>query len=151
MTGFWVFFFLFLMSTLCFASLNARGLTKYQKMEKLMILTKQCDVLCLQETFWEDKISDEIRKLWDGEMYMNCDLERKRGVAILIKRGIFEENDIDYKDTNGRIIIVKLLYKDRKIKLCNIHAPNEDREKFEFYKSLNILMEKQENDFLVGE
>ncbi len=57
------------------------------------------------------------------------------GVAILIKRGIFEENDVEYKDTNGRIIIVKLSYKGKEIKVCNIHAPNEEKEKLEFYKA----------------
>lgn len=92
-----------------------------------------------------------MRKLWDGEMYLNCDLGRKRGVAILIKRGIFEEKELEYKDIKGRIIMVKLLYKGREIKVCNIHAPNEEREKYEFYKSLNILMEKQENIFLFGD
>lgn len=150
MVGFLIFFNLSLMSS-CFVSLNVRGLTKYQKMEKLTYLTKHCDVLCLQETFWGEKISDEIRKLWDGEIYLNCDLERRGGVAILIKRGIFEENDVEYKDTNGRIIIVKLSYKGKEIKVCNIHAPNEEKEKLEFYKSLNTLMDKQENIFLLGD
>lgn len=58
-----------------------------------MCLTQKCDVLCLQETRLEDKISEEIRKLWNGEIYSNCDMERKRGVAILVKKGISEEVD----------------------------------------------------------
>jgi len=98
-----------LMGSISIISLNARGLSKCQKFERLMCLTKKCDVICLQETKWEDKISDEIRKLWNGEIYSNCDKERKRGVAILIRKGIFEEVDIDYTDAYGRIIIVRFL------------------------------------------
>lgn len=89
MAGFLIFFRLSLMSSLCVVSLNVRGLTKYQKMEKLTYLTKHCDVLCLQETFWREKISDEIRKLWDGEIYLNCDLERRGGRCDINKKRDF--------------------------------------------------------------
>lgn len=140
-----------LMSSISIVSLNARGLSQSQKFERLMCLTKRSDVLCLQETRWEDKISDEIRKLWNGEMYSNCDIGRKRGVAILIKKGVFEKVDVDYKDTNGRIIIVKLLCNGKEMKVCNIHAPNEEREKYNFYKDLNELIEKQENIIVLGD
>ena len=73
-----------LMSFLSIVSLNARDLSQSQRFERLMCLTKNRDMLCLQGMRWEDKISDEIRKLWNGEMYSNCDIGRKRGVAILI-------------------------------------------------------------------
>lgn len=49
-----------LMSTLCFASLNIRGVSKCQKFERLMCLTEKCDVLCLQETKWGENVSNEI-------------------------------------------------------------------------------------------
>ncbi len=48
------------------------------------------------------------------EKYSNCDIGRKRGVAILIKKGVFEKVDVDYKDANGRIIIVKYCVMEKK-------------------------------------
>lgn len=140
-----------LMSSLSIVSLNARGLSQSQKFERLMCLTKKSDVLCLQETRWDDKLSDEIRKLWNGEMYSNCDIGRKRGVPVLVKKGALEKVDVDYKDTNGRIIIVKFLCNGKEMKVCNIHAPNEKREKYNFYKDLNELIEKQENIIVLGD
>ncbi len=32
----------------------------------------------------------------------------------------------------------------KEMKVCNIHAPNEEREKFNFYKDMQGLIEKQE-------
>lgn len=140
-----------LMSNVCVVSLNVRGLSKCEKFERLTCLTKKCDILCLQETKWENEIKNEMRKLWNGEIFSNGNIEKNRGVAILIKRGIFEKVELDYKDTNGRIIIVKVLYGGKSFRVCNIHAPNEEKDKYNFYKEIDKLIEKNENIFILGD
>ncbi len=37
------------------------------------------------------------------------------------------------------------------MKVRNIHAPNEEREKFNFYKDMKELIEKQENIIVLGD
>lgn len=48
--------------------------------------------------------------------------------AILIKRGINEQVKIEHKDRNVRIRAVTFKI-DGKVKvICNVHAPNEEKE-----------------------
>lgn len=37
------------------------------------------------------------------------------------------------------------------MKVCNIHAPNDDRENVKFYKDMNELIEKHENIIVLGD
>lgn len=140
-----------IMTCLCFVSVNVRGISNKQKFERLLHLTHDSNVLCIQETYWNDEIVNDLRRIWDGDIYFNNDRLRRRGVAILIKRGISEQVKIEYKDENGRILAVSFEI-DGKVKvICNVHAPNEEKEKYIFFKQLSVLMESWEEVLLMGD
>ncbi len=66
------------------ACLNSNGLRDENKFEKVKGLIK-ADILCLQETHWSDEIMDNIRKRWEGDIFVNHGNAKARGVATLIK------------------------------------------------------------------
>lgn len=66
------------MSSLWVASLNARGLSKPEKFQRLVYLIKDCDVLCLQETFWNQEVVEALKKFWDGDIYFNNYQSKKK-------------------------------------------------------------------------
>lgn len=43
------------------------------------------------------------------------------------------------------MIILRTIYNGKCIHLCNIHAPNEEKEKYKFYNEMERLMEDKEN------
>lgn len=65
------------------ASLNANGLRTASKMVSIMS-TLTCDILCLQETKWDQSKAMELGKLWKGSMYVSNIKNMTCGVAILL-------------------------------------------------------------------
>lgn len=107
---FWfVFFFYFIMINLCLVSINVRGLSSKLKFENVINLTKQSDILCIQETGWNETIIDDFTKCLDGEIWYSNDLNKKKGLAILIRRGVVESTTVLFKDNKGRILTVKIM------------------------------------------
>lgn len=149
---FWfVFFFYFIMSNLCLVSINVRGLSSKLKFENVINLTKQSDILCMQETGWNETIIDDFKKCWDGEIWYSNDLNKKKGLAILIRRGVVESTNVLFKDNKGRILTVKIIDRGEEITICNIHAPNEDMERVTFFKGLSVLINGWKNVIVIGD
>lgn len=145
------FLFLLVMSQFCIVSVNVRGLSNVTKFENLIHLTKKSNILCLQETCWNDEKINGLGKMWDGEILFNNDPQQKRGVAILIKREVINKTNVLYKDNEGRVLVIQLKSKEKDIIICNIHAPNEGRERVDFFKELSDIMSVWENVFLIGD
>lgn len=51
-----------------------------------------------------------------------------RGVAVLIKRGIDIVVEQGFLTSNGRLIVLKTLIKDKRYLLANIYGPNKNAE-----------------------
>lgn len=108
-------------------------------------LTKQSAILCIQKTGWNETIIDDFKKCWDGEIWYSNDLNRKKGLAILIKRGVVELTNVLFKDNDGRILTVKIMDWGEEIRICNIHGPNEDLERVTFFKEFSVLINGWKN------
>ncbi len=55
------------------------------------------------------------------------------GVAILIRRGVCEKEQVIYDDGIGKSMAIKIGKYDDNIIIYNIHAPNEEKEKVDFF------------------
>lgn len=66
-----------LMSRLGMVTINARGLSSEIKFKKIQELTNNVDILAIQETYWDNKRADVMKKIWDGECYCNNDEKKK--------------------------------------------------------------------------
>lgn len=92
-----MYFILYIMLTIY--SLNANGLRNFEKIREIFTSCEiyNCDILCIQETFWNDAIIPEVSKLWEGKIFFNnYDISNRKGVAILMKKNI----NATIKDSN---------------------------------------------------
>ena len=92
------------------------------------------DIICLQETHWDVECMREIEKEWLGEVFVNNGGVNCREVAILVKRGLVVNVNKCDDDGEGRIIGITFEHMGRKVKLLNVYAPNEEKERSFFQK-----------------
>lgn len=133
-----VFNYLFLYSmVLNFVCWNARGLTNMNKLKNTLELCKKEDIIVLQETKWKKEVIDNVKKMWNDEMfYSNGDVKLGSGVAILIGNNVDCKVKEIYNDGKGKCNAVEISHGGKEFILMNVHAPTEEKEKREFLKTL---------------
>ncbi|KAF3847170.1 hypothetical protein F7725_020198 [Dissostichus mawsoni] len=80
-----------------------------------------------EETHWDERCVDDVKKSWMGDVYVSNGGTNARGVAILIKTGVVENVKKVEDDGDGRMIGVVFEYMGEMFKLINIYAPNDER------------------------
>lgn len=117
-----------LLMVLSLSSFNGNGLRDRERRQQALLVC-DADVICLQETHWDDMCVRETGRGWMGEMYVNNGGDKSRGVAILVKRGVIENVRKCVDDGEGRMIGISFEHNGGKYKLINLYAPNEERER----------------------
>lgn len=92
-----------------FASLNAQGLRSAVKLESILD-TVVFDVLCLQETKWDDYMSATLTRKWHGHLHVSNSINKMFGVAIYFKLDKFKEIKVLHKDSGGRLLVTECKY-----------------------------------------
>ena len=87
-------------------SINARGLKNKNKRHQIYGKNKY-DIICLQETHWDDRCLKGVEHEWRGDVYANNGDGNARGVAILTKRGVIENVRRCDDEGDGRVIGIK--------------------------------------------
>ncbi len=113
------------------------------------MLVCEADIICLQETHWDEECMREIEREWMGEMYVNNGDARARGVAILVRRGVVEKVRKCVDDGDGRVIGITFEYLGKGYQLLNVYAPNEEKERRVFFENLGGMC--GENGMVVGD
>lgn len=72
-------------------------------------------------------------------------------MAFLIKKDVFNIKRIVYKDNNGKCLVIEVNYEGQEIIIANIHAPTEEKDKKEFFKILNKVIERYKKIIMVGD
>lgn len=149
-----VFKYLFLFIVLMgwgFTSINLRGGVNPEKINRLITETERADIVLLQETNWSDNIAEGIRRRMDGDLFYNNSGKKGRGVAFMVKRNVCDRITEIYSDKEGKILILCFEKEAEKLMVCNIHAPNEDSERVDFFNHLGFLMEAWGEMFVMGD
>ncbi len=144
---FW-FLFVFMSATLSVSSFNVNGLRAMDKLEKLLVTVKT-DIVCLQETRWTDEIMNEIKKRWNGLIYVNNRNNKSCGVAILIKTNCVSKITEIKTNNVGRIIMIDFEYAEKTFRLINVYAPNIETERRGLFKWLQPFC--KQNTIMVGD
>ena len=127
-------------------SLNVRGLRDYTKRQNIFkwLKGKDPDIVFLQETHCHLK-KDVLKwsKEWSGSTnhnYWSLGTSRSKGVAILLSKNIGKRDirisDV-FIDPNGRSVKLILHINDKKYRLINIYAPNNEAERVKFFVNLH--------------
>ena len=69
--------------TINLLSANCQGLQSNEKRYNVYFRTQDYDILCLQDTHWNQKHSTQIRKLWGNKCIIHGNKTNAQGVAIL--------------------------------------------------------------------
>lgn len=80
-----------------------------------------------------------VQSKWDGQIYYNNREDKVDcGVVIWIKKGIYEKEKVIFEDGVGKSMAMKLEKVEDNFIIYNIHAPNENNEKVNFFKNVSI-------------
>lgn len=103
-----LFIYIFLFAVMIsIVSLNVCGLWDI-KFKNIILNVPAADVICFQETFWDDDIVNVIRSEWDGNVYFSNDVTCRSGVATLVRRGFCDRVMFLEKDIEGRSLTVQI-------------------------------------------
>ena len=123
-------------------SLNVRGLRNRVKRRSIFCFLKdqKCDVYFLQETYSEPKDENIWRSEWGGDIFFSHGSLHSRGVCILLNPSLNCTFENIHKDQSGRIISIDLNFNSNNFSLCNIYAPNDQRQQQEFIHNLSTYL-----------
>ena len=65
-------------------------------------------------------------------------------LPLLIKRGLDIVVEQELLNSNGRLIVLKSLIKDKRYLLANIYGPNKNAEAVRFYQNLSTTLRKMD-------
>ena len=123
-------------------TLNVRGLRNLVKRKSIFCFLKDqnCDVYFLQETYSEPK--DEIiwTSEWGGDIFFSHGSLHSKGVCILLNPSLNYTFENIHKDQTGRLISIDLNLNESKFSLCNVYAPNDQRQQQAFLHNLSTFL-----------
>lgn len=133
-------------------SINARGLCDVRKFQLVVVNAMGANIICLQETGWEEASVGKCAPLWDGNIYFSNGRGKVgSGVAILVKGELCESERVIFRDDLGTGMAVELVKDGNKVVIFNIHAPNDHREKRDFFKGVGQVMMGRTDVLLIGD
>lgn len=123
------------------SSWNVNGLGSYLKRRKVLSYLKQknSDVVMLQETHLLEKDTPRINDKWIGWAYHNTFNQKKRGVSILFSKKVNLKVEREFRDKEGRVIILLVNLMGQNLILGNLYAPNIDDPDFFLHLKKIIL------------
>lgn len=120
-------------------SINVNGLRDRRKMKGLLYVYRS-DIMCIQETNWDEGRVEVMREEWEGDMFYNNGASNARGVAILIKKDKVDNIREVYRDQVGRILAIEFTYRKVDFRLINIYVPNVEVDKRSIIEEVRELI-----------
>ena len=131
------------------ASINCNGLRTKSKLKNVFSLLqiKNYDIVCIQETFWDDSfVTNFVKHHWEGDILYSNHTQNSQGVAILFRKNagikILSYTEI----VKGRILEAKIEIDDDIFNVHNVYAPNSFKERTLFFEKYNNVVNKISNN-----
>ena len=131
-------------------SYNAQGLKGHAKRAKVLnwAMRKRFDIMAIQESHFENSDKEKWEEDWKGKMYSSCGTNNSRGCTTLIAEHLEHELVGDYRDQDGRWMILDIIIRNKSYTIANYYGPNEDKthhaldmiEKIEEIGNPNIIV-----------
>lgn len=120
-------------SNISIFSLNVRGLRSKYKRKSLFRYLKsyKYDIICLQETYITESVSEEWKKEWGGELVFSEQTAHSGGLIILKRKGL--DGELKIEQLKPRTIVASLIINDTECILINAYAPNRVHDKLQFF------------------
>jgi len=126
-------------------SLNTNGLRDVEKLKKVFYLLEEwrSDFVLLQETFWDDSILNNIKHLWNGDIYYSNSANLRSGVAILVNKKWSNRVNLLNSDVNGRFVNIGVSIEECDFKLMSIYAPTNYLQRIDFFNNISQCIDNQ--------
>ena len=111
---------------------------------------KKADVICLQETHFEQNDEQIIRNEWSTDIVFSHGTTNSKGVCILFPRDKFYVLNNVKNDQDGRVVVCEINIAGNPIVIGNIYAPNQDDPHF-FVNVFKMFENFLENKIIVGD
>ena len=107
-------------------SVNTQGLLQSEKRKRLFEWCKQqkCQILMMQETHFTRSMNDNLNNDLPGEIFHSWGSSASRGVAIWFTKQTKYNIINEFKDQEGRYLLINVELGDNVYFLINIYAPN---------------------------
>ena len=137
-------------------SLSVRGLGNFRKRRAIYTWCRKqkADLIFLQETLSAKTTESQWKKEWGSQFLFSHDSANARGVAVLIRKGLDIGFEHKLRDTNGRMLLLKILINDKKYFLVNVYGPNKDAEATKYFQYLSTTLRamdfESEDNVIIG-
>ena len=91
-------------------SINTNGLQQSEKRQRLIDRSKQqqCNIILMQKTHFSQNIENKLIPDFKGSLYQGNGTSNSRGVAIWIKKNVEFKLIDEYKDNEGRLLLINV-------------------------------------------
>ena len=134
------------------ACLNCNGLRNNNKRKELFTYCqkRKFDIVCLQETFWNETMHDKAVTEWQGETISSFHPDSlRRGVTCLLRKDSGIEVITASPDSDGRLLQIELSCDDQLFTIISIYAPNVVSERKSFFSNLAEIVKQLENPCII--
>lgn len=130
-------------------SINTNGLQQSEKRQRLIEWSKQqqCNILLMQETHFSQNIENKLIQDFKGSLYQSNGTSNSRGVAIWIKKNVEFKLIDEYKDNEGRLLLINVEINNAIYTIINIYAPNNMKKRNTFFKQVDRFI----NEYSIGQ
>ena len=135
------------MDSIYICSLNINGIRNKKQRNSLFrtLKKKNFDIICLQETFITDEVSNIWEREWGGQMFYSPGTNNSKGQIILINKDF--PFAISTETITDRILTISFTTDKGKINIVNSYAPNTDR--VAFFTCLSNHLDSLEGELIV--
>lgn len=128
-------------------SLNVCGLRDQVKIH-LLINNKSWDILCLQETRWDQAWADYFKSVSSDHLYISLGSIHSCGVATIVRARFPCVPKLVHTDTEGRLIVLDCDV-PFKFRIINIYSPNNEQSKVVFFAT--VFSYVNDSSFIIGD
>ena len=101
----------------------------------------------MQETHFSQNIENKLIQDFKGSLYQSNGTSNSRGVAIWIKKNVQFKLIDEYKDNEGRLLLINVEINNAIYTIINIYAPNNMNKRNTFFKQVDKFI----NEYSIGQ
>lgn len=133
-----------MLSNIHICTINVQGLRDKQKRQRFYewVKNQKCDIIFIQESHFDKQLENELKQETKNKCFFSNHTSASRGVCIMINSKLEYDIIDEYKDNDGRIILLNIEIHGSIYSFVNVYAPNNETDRKKFFKTLNDFVNK---------
>ena len=131
-------------------TLNVRGLRDFKKRRKIFNWIKKHtskeSIMLLQETHSDEKVENIWTSQWHGDLRFSHGTNLAKGCLIGFGENLHYSVTKEYKDNEGRFLMIECSIQDQPFLIINLYNPNTESEQVRVIEDLEKLIDTIDSD-----